>query len=84
MSTLSTKLETDGRFLVVCLYVDDLIYTSNDESMINAFKKNMMSEFEISDLGLMHYFLGIDVMQSSIGVFISQRKYALEILNRFR
>ena len=35
-------------------------------------------------LGLMHYFLGIEVVQSSDGIFISQKKYALEILNRFK
>lgn len=50
--------------LVVCLYVVDLIYTGNDSAMINAFKKNMMSEYDMSDLGLMHFFfLGIKVVQ---------------------
>jgi hypothetical protein len=38
----------------------------------------------MTDLGLMHYFLGIEVVQSSDGIFISQKKYALEILNRFK
>ncbi|XP_048231324.1 uncharacterized mitochondrial protein AtMg00810-like [Ricinus communis] len=43
-----------------------------------------MDEFEMSDLGLMHYFLGIEVMQSHDGIFISQKKYVREILDRFK
>ncbi|KAL0311966.1 UNVERIFIED_CONTAM: Copia protein [Sesamum radiatum] len=43
--------------LIVSLYVDDLIYTGNNEKMIHDFKEDMMKAFEISDLGLMHFFL---------------------------
>ncbi|XP_034710447.1 uncharacterized mitochondrial protein AtMg00810-like [Vitis riparia] len=43
-----------------------------------------MAEFEMSDLDMMHYFLGIEVMQSSTGIFISQKKYVGEILDRFQ
>lgn len=82
--TLYTKLGGDGRMLIVCLYVDDLIYTGNDSLMFDIFKKSMMEEFEMTDLGLMHYFLGIEVVQSPSGIFISQKKYVLEILERFK
>ena len=68
----------------VCLYVDDLIYTGNDRAMFENFKKSMMSEFEMSDLGMLHYFLGIEVVQSATGIFISQKKYVREILDRFQ
>lgn len=61
--------------LIVFLYVDDLIYTGNDSAMIENFKQSMMLEFEMTDLGKMHYFLGIKVVQSAVGVFISQKKY---------
>lgn len=81
--TLFLKLE-NGKMLILCLYVDDLIYTGNDEGMVEDFKRKMMNEFEMSDLGLMHFFLGIEVKQSSVGIFISQKKYALEILDRFK
>uniref|UniRef100_A0A5B7B1Y6 Reverse transcriptase Ty1/copia-type domain-containing protein n=1 Tax=Davidia involucrata TaxID=16924 RepID=A0A5B7B1Y6_DAVIN len=70
--------------LIVCLYVDDLIYTGNNTAMFGSFKKSMMAEFEMSDLGMMHYFLGIEVVQSSTGIFISQKKYVREILDRFQ
>ncbi|XP_052477147.1 secreted RxLR effector protein 161-like [Gossypium raimondii] len=43
-----------------------------------------MKEFDMSDLGLMHYFLGIEVYQSDCGIFISQKKYVGEIIDRFR
>ncbi|KAL5564205.1 hypothetical protein UlMin_027369 [Ulmus minor] len=43
-----------------------------------------MSEFEMSDLGMLHYFLGIEVVQSATGIFISQKKYVREILDMFQ
>ena len=46
-------------------------------------KKKLAEEFEMKDLGLMHYFLGIEVWQSSEGIFLNQGKYAVEILKRF-
>lgn len=46
--------------LIICLYVDDLLFTGNDDDMFKDFKSSMMIEFEMSDLGLMHYFLGIE------------------------
>ncbi|BBH03176.1 ADP glucose pyrophosphorylase large subunit 1 [Prunus dulcis] len=81
--TFFTKFGEEGQILIVCLYVDDLIYTGNDVAMFNDFKKSMMPEFDMSDLGLIHYFLGIEVVQYSAGIFISQKKYVQEILDRF-
>ena len=82
--TLFIKVEDGGKMLIVCLYVDDLIYTGNNTAMFEIFKKSMMAEFEMSDLGMMHYFLGIEVWQSSTSIFISQKKYVGEILDRFQ
>ena len=48
-----------------------------------ASKKKLVEEFEMKDLGLMHYFLGLEVWQSSEGIFLNQGKYAVEILKRF-
>lgn len=82
--TIFIKLGDGGKMLIICLYVDDLIFTGNDKVMIDAFKASMMTEFEMTDLGLMCYFLGIEVVQSAAGIFVSQKKYALEILSRFQ
>lgn len=82
--TLFVKTSIQGKLLIVSLYVDDLIYTGNDESMMGEFKKSMMKEFDMSDLGKMMYFLGIEVQQLENGIFISQKKYARDILKRFQ
>jgi len=55
--------------LIVCLYVDDLIFTC--DFGIEEFKSVMKDEFEMIDLGLLRYFLGIEVHQSKAGIFIS-------------
>jgi len=81
--TLFTKSAKEGKILIVSLYVDDLIYTGNDRGMCNEFKNSMMSMFDMTDLGKMRYFLGIEVLQSTHGIFICQRKYAQEVLARF-
>ena len=81
--TLFVKTE-NGKMLIVCLYVDDLIYTGNNYAMFEKFKESMMIEFEMTDLGMMHYYLGLEVVQSTTGIFISQKKYVQEILERFQ
>ncbi|GKA99022.1 retrovirus-related pol polyprotein from transposon TNT 1-94, partial [Tanacetum coccineum] len=81
--TLFIKFGAGGKILIVCLYVDDLIYTGNDKEMFEVFKKSMMTEFDMTDLGKMRYFLGIEVEQRTDGIFIGQRKYAQEMLRKF-
>lgn len=53
------------------------------ESIVAEFKDCMMKNFEMSDLGLLHYFLGLEVKQGIDGIFLSQRKYAIDLLKRF-
>lgn len=55
----------------VCLYVDNLIYIGNDVTVFEKFKQPMMLEFDMNNLGKMHYFLGIEVVQSLVENFIS-------------
>jgi hypothetical protein len=55
--------------LIVCLYVDDLIFA--DDFGIEEFKLVMKDEFEMTNLGIMRYFMGIEVHQSKVGIFIS-------------
>ena len=64
--------------LIFFLYVDDLIFT--DDFGIEEFKVVMESEFEMTDLALMKFFLGIEVQHSESGIFISQSKYASDFL----
>lgn len=81
--TLYFKRDGKSNFLVVCLYVDDIIYMGSSESIVAEFKSCMMKNFEMSDLGLLHYFLGLEVKHGVGGIFISQRKYAKDLLKRF-
>lgn len=62
------------------LYVYDLIFTGNNADLFSEFKKSMKKEFDISNLGKMTYFLGVEVMQNKAGIFIGQSKYTKEIL----
>lgn len=81
--TLFTKLKKQGKHLIISLYVDDLIYTGDDENMMVEFKESMMKEFDMTNLGKMKYFLGIEVVQFDGGIFINQAKYVMEVLRRF-
>jgi hypothetical protein len=80
--TLYTKINQEGKILIVCLYVDDLIFTG--DLSVDDIKNAMKTEFEMTDLGLMKYFLGIEVDQPDGGIFICQTNYANEVLKRFR
>jgi hypothetical protein len=80
--TLYTKVNQEGKILIVCPYVDDLIFTG--DLSIDDFKNSMKTEFEMTDLGLTKYFLGIEVDQSDDAIIICQTKYANEVLKRFR
>lgn len=80
---LYMKVDANRNFLLVCLYVDDLIFTGNAPTMFKEFKKSMIREFEMTDIGLMSHFLGIEVEQRENGIFISQSGYAKEVLKRF-
>ena len=56
------KKEADGSILFMCLYVDDLLFTDNNPTMFEAFKKSMVQEFEMTYIGLMAHFLGLEVV----------------------
>lgn len=78
------KANDYGDLLILCLYVDDVIFTGNYLKMISDFQNIMMKEFEMTDLCLMSYFLGIEVVQENDGIFIHQKKYAGEFLKKFK
>ena len=69
--------------LILLLYVDDLFITGG-KHLIDACKKDIASEFEMTDLGLMHYYLGMEVWQDDVHVFQGQGKYAADVLKRFQ
>ena len=76
--------ETSDNLIVVSIYVDDLLVTGSNEMLVGDFKFEILKVFEMKDLGLMSYFLGMKMKQRSNGILIHQRSYAKEILKKFR
>ena len=73
--------KSNNKIDVLIVYVDDIIMTGNDVEEIHNLKSRLAHEFEIKDLGSMRYFLGMEVARSDKGIFISQRKYILDLLD---
>ncbi|RVW37281.1 Retrovirus-related Pol polyprotein from transposon TNT 1-94 [Vitis vinifera] len=69
-----------GKITTLIVYVDDMVVTGNDPEERKALQNYLSREFEMKDLGPLKYFLGIEVSRSSEGIFLSQRKYALDLL----
>ena len=56
---------------------------TGEDKHINEYKKKLVAKFEMKDLGMMRFFLGLEVWQYPDGIFLNQGKYAVEILKRF-
>nr|KYP76214.1 Copia protein [Cajanus cajan] len=82
--TLYVKDCGNGKKIVVFLYVDDLLITSDGVDEIEEFKNSMLQVFEMTYLGVMRYFLGMEVHQIDDGIFLSQKKYANDLLKKFK
>ncbi|GJS93584.1 putative ribonuclease H-like domain-containing protein [Tanacetum coccineum] len=72
-----------GDILLVQVYVDDIIFGSTKKELCNAFEKLMHEKFQMSSMGELTFFLGLQVQQKKDGIFISQDKYVEEILKKF-
>jgi hypothetical protein len=70
-----------SRLTILIVYVDDIVITGDDDVGIKDLKMQLTKEFEVKDLGKLRYFLGIEVSRSSKGIYLSQRKYILDLLS---
>jgi hypothetical protein len=75
---------SQGNILLIEVYVDDIIFGSDDDRLSQKLAKDMQNEFEMSLLGELSFFLGLQICQRNQGIFISQTKYIREMLKRFR
>eukprot|EP00253_Pinus_taeda_P027258 PITA_27258 len=82
-NTVYTK-KVGKSLIILVLYVDDLILTGSDPNLINHVKSSLEKKFEVTDLGHLNYFLGLQVLQSKEGISLSQSKYACDLLRHFR
>ncbi|GJU03010.1 putative RNA-directed DNA polymerase [Tanacetum coccineum] len=74
------KLQSKNTTLIIGVYVDDIIVTGSSEKQVQDFKVRMNSIFDMSDLGKLNYYLGIEVKQEENSIIIKQENYARKIL----
>ena len=81
-TTLFIKTK-ENYMLLVQIYVDDIIFSTTTVSLCKEFSKCMHSEFEMSMIGELNFFLGLQIKQLKEGTFINQAKYIRDLLKRF-
>ncbi|GKF63663.1 retrovirus-related pol polyprotein from transposon TNT 1-94, partial [Tanacetum coccineum] len=77
------KLQEHGDILLIQVYVDNIIFGSTNKELCTGFEKLMKDKFQMSSMGKLTFFLGLQVHQKEDGIFISQDKYVDEILRKF-
>jgi hypothetical protein len=70
-------------FLLVQIYVDDIIFGGSSHSLVSSFQEMMDNEFQMSMMGELTFFLGIQVKQTKQVTFIHQAKYTKDLMNKF-
>jgi hypothetical protein len=75
-------LSVGTNIFYLLVYVDDILLTGNNYIMLQRLIRLPSSEFKLRDLGAVHYFLGIEVQSTNLGLMLRQHKYILDILTR--
>ena len=74
---------TQKRYVIVCLYVDDMLITGSNHEMIQSTKKVLSSKFDIKNLGIADVIIGIKISKTSNGYILSQTHYVEKILEKY-
>ena len=69
--------------IVAQVYIDDIIFRSTKDGLAHNFSKLMQAEFEMSMIGKLNHFLGLQIRQQESGIFISQSKYVKNLVKKF-
>ena len=73
----------DDELIVAQVYVDDIIFGSTKDELAHSFSKLMEAKFETSMIGELNHFLGLQIRQQESGIFLSQSKYARNLVKKF-
>ena len=73
----------DGELIVAQVYVDDIIFGSTKDELAHSFSKLMQAEFEMSMIGELSHFFGLQIRQQESSIFLSQSKYARNLVKKF-
>ncbi|RVW67170.1 Retrovirus-related Pol polyprotein from transposon RE1 [Vitis vinifera] len=79
--TMFYKHSNEGKVVILIVYVDDIVLIGDDCNELEKLKGKLAEEFEITDLGALKYFLGMEFARSKEGIFVNQRKYVLDLLD---
>ncbi|RVW69951.1 Retrovirus-related Pol polyprotein from transposon RE1 [Vitis vinifera] len=79
--TMFYKHSNEGKVAILIVYVDDIVLAGDDCNELEKLKRKLAEEFEITDLGALKYFLGMEFTRSKEGIFVNQRKYVLDLLD---
>ena len=74
-----TKVEKSS-IIILLVYADDILIAGNNEAIVNDFKKFLDNKFKLKDLGVLKYFLGLEIARTTKGISLCKRKYTLEVL----
>ena len=75
--------QTNGKYIIILLYVDDLLITGDDSTEISKLQSALQNEFEMTDLGQAKTYLGIELEYHPSGIFLHQRTYISKLLEKF-
>jgi len=84
VDTTIFRREVDKDFIIVLIYMDDIIFGATNESLCKDFFDLMKNEFELSMMGELKFFLRLQIKQDSKGTYIHQHKYTKELLKNFK
>ena len=75
--------ETENGYVILCLYVDNMLIVRSDDDMIKSTKNMLKSKFDMKDMGLADVILGIKISRTFNGLILSQTHYIYKILGKF-
>ena len=76
-------MRSGSDFLLVQIYVDDIIFGGSSHALVSMFSEQISTEFEMNMMGELQFFLGLQIKQTPQGMFVHQAKYTMDLLRKF-